>query len=83
LVRIVRTPDGEVLVDEKGKRSGRGAYLCRQSDCWDKALARRQLESALKVALTSETISELCSYAATLPKFLMTESETSTNAVGE
>ena len=82
-MRIVRTPDGEVLVDEKGKRSGRGAYLCRQGDCWDKALARRQLESALKVTLTSETISELRGYAATLPKFLMTESETGTDAVGE
>jgi predicted RNA-binding protein YlxR (DUF448 family) len=75
LVRIVRAPDGAVTVDETGKRSGRGAYLCRQSDCWDKALARRQLERALRVPLTSETESELRKYAAELPRFLVTESE--------
>jgi predicted RNA-binding protein YlxR (DUF448 family) len=75
LVRIVRAPEGTVVVDETGKRSGRGAYLCRQSDCWEKALARRQLEQALNVTLTSEIKSGLREYAAELPRFLMTKSE--------
>jgi len=66
LVRIVRTPDGAVMVDETGKRSGRGAYLCRQRDCWETAVARRQLERALKVTLTAEAETLLQEYAAGL-----------------
>lgn len=66
LVRIVRTPDGAVMVDETGKRSGRGAYLCRQRDCWETAVARRQLEQALKVTLTAEAETLLREYAAGL-----------------
>jgi predicted RNA-binding protein YlxR (DUF448 family) len=68
LVRIVRTPEGTVMVDETGKRSGRGAYLCRQRDCWETALARRQLERALKVTLTAEAEAQLQEYAARLPQ---------------
>jgi hypothetical protein len=75
LVRIVRTPEGAVMVDETGKRSGRGAYICRQRDCWETALARRQLERALKATLTAETESRLRKYAAGLPHLLATESE--------
>jgi len=71
LVRIVRLSspeaEGAVTVDETGKRSGRGAYLCRQRDCWETALARRQLERALKVTLTAETEAQLREYAARLP----------------
>lgn len=38
LTRLVRTPDSGVVVDPTGKRSGRGAYLCDQPGCWEKAL---------------------------------------------
>ncbi len=38
LTRVVRTPDSDVVVDPTGKRSGRGAYLCDQVACWDKAI---------------------------------------------
>jgi len=75
LVRIVRTPDGVVMVDETGKRSGRGAYLCPQRRCWEAALARRQLERALKVTLTAETQAHLLEYAAGLPQLLSTKPE--------
>jgi predicted RNA-binding protein YlxR (DUF448 family) len=75
LVRIVRTPEGAVIVDETGRRSGRGAYLCRRRDCWETALARRQLEHALKVALTAETQAQLRAYAAGLPQLPTAESE--------
>ncbi|MDY7076376.1 MAG: YlxR family protein [Chloroflexota bacterium] len=78
LVRIVRLSspgdEGKVLVDEMGKRSGRGAYLCRQRSCWEMTLARRQLERALKVTLTAETVTQLREYAAGLPQ-LLAESE--------
>ena len=75
LVRIVRTPEGAVMVDDTGRRSGRGAYLCRQRDCWETALDRRQLEHALKVPLTVETQARLREYAAGLPQLLTAESE--------
>ena len=74
LVRVVRTPEGEVVVDETGKRSGRGAYLCRERGCWETALKRRLLERALKTALTAEAESALREYAMGLPQLLTTES---------
>ena len=66
LVRVVRTPEGGVMVDETGKRSGRGAYLCPRRGCWETALAKRQLERVLKIALTSESEDHLREYAAGL-----------------
>jgi predicted RNA-binding protein YlxR (DUF448 family) len=75
LVRIVRTPEGAVVLDEVGKRNGRGAYLCRQRSCLEAALKQRRLEQALKASLTAETESELQEYAEGLPQSLSTESE--------
>jgi predicted RNA-binding protein YlxR (DUF448 family) len=75
LVRIVRMPDNAVVVDETGKRNGRGAYLCSQYRCWEAALARRQLERALKVTLKAETKAHLLKYAAGFPQLLSTQPE--------
>lgn len=63
------------MVDETSRRSGRGAYLCRQRNCWERALAQRQLERALKVTLTAEAKAQLREYASGLPQLLTTESE--------
>jgi predicted RNA-binding protein YlxR (DUF448 family) len=68
LVRVVRTPDGQVVLDETGKKSGRGAYLCKARDCWNTALKRKLLEYALKVPVTIEDKQALQDYAATLPE---------------
>ena len=54
LTRLVRTPDAGVYVDPTGKRSGRGAYLCSQPSCWDRALETDVLEKALRTTLTDE-----------------------------
>ena len=67
LVRIVRTPEGRVEVDDTGKRSGRGAYLCATKDCWEKALKGRVLEYALKTPISIEDKAALQAYAAALP----------------
>src|SRR5205809_1107102 len=67
LVRIVRTAEGTVEVDETGKKPGRGAYLCAVKDCWDTALARKALEYALKTAISAEDKAALQNYAANLP----------------
>lgn len=49
LVRLVRTADGRVEVDQTGKQRGRGAYLCHDPACWRLALKRRSLERALRL----------------------------------
>ncbi len=67
MVRIVRSPEGRVEVDETGKKPGRGAYLCRAQDCWDTALKRKTLEYALKTQVTLEDKAALQAYASGLP----------------
>ncbi len=60
LIRIVRTPEGQVLVDPTGKAKGRGAYLCPQVTCWERILQRHTILShALKGPITPETVEEL------------------------
>ncbi len=54
LIRIVRTPDGDVAVDDTGKRSGRGAYVCRNAECLTRAIRQKQLERQLEITLTNE-----------------------------
>ena len=66
LVRVVRLPDGSVQVDETGKKSGRGAYLCKSQQCWDRAIKGKALEYALKTAITTDDKAALQTYAATL-----------------
>lgn len=67
LIRIVRTPEGGVVVDERGKRNGRGAYLCAQRVCWEEALRKQRLEAALRIALDEATEAMLRAYAEGLP----------------
>ena len=54
MVRVVRTPNQGVKIDESGKASGRGAYLCRERQCWERALSEKCLEYALKTGLSKE-----------------------------
>ena len=63
MVRIVRTPDGHVVVDEAGKARGRGAYLCRKPACWEAALKRGSLNRALRTSLQPGEIDRLRAYA--------------------
>jgi uncharacterized protein len=68
-VRIVRTPDGSVTIDPSGKRSGRGAYLCAEADCWDAGLKRGVLPRALKIEIIpEENLQTLNDYAHTLER---------------
>ena len=54
LIRIVRSPDGEVALDPTGKKSGRGAYVCRQTECLRRSIRQKQLERQLEITLTPE-----------------------------
>jgi uncharacterized protein len=67
LLRIVRTPDGHVLLDATGKKAGRGAYLCAKLSCWENALKRKRLEQTFEVTISSEDQAALHTFVATLP----------------
>lgn len=54
LLRIVRTPEGRVLLDTSGRLPGRGAYLCHERACLTAAAKGAQLENVLKVKMISE-----------------------------
>nr|WP_201361176.1 YlxR family protein [Dictyobacter formicarum] len=68
LLRVVRTPEGQVLIDATGKKSGRGAYLCARLSCWQKALKEHRLEQAFEAEISAEDRAALDDYIATLPK---------------
>jgi predicted RNA-binding protein YlxR (DUF448 family) len=54
LVRLVRTAAGDIEIDRTGKKEGRGAYICPDPACWQKALKGKQLELNLRGHLTRE-----------------------------
>src|SRR4051794_32869008 len=62
LVRLVKTPEGAVELDESGKKNGRGAYLCRTKECWETGLGRKALDNALKMQIDPESRARLKSY---------------------
>ena len=59
LVRVVRTPEGAVILDTTGRANGRGAYLCKKSTCLEKAIKSRALERALETKIEPETYDTL------------------------
>lgn len=59
LVRIVRTPEGKILVDPTGKKSGRGAYICPNKECLEKARKKRCLERSLECEIPAEIYERL------------------------
>ena len=63
LTRIVNSPENGVIVDLSGKKNGRGAYLCDQVICWDKAISETKLlNQALKCELSPEEREALGEY---------------------
>jgi predicted RNA-binding protein YlxR (DUF448 family) len=69
LLRVVRTPEGKVVIDATGKKSGRGAYLCARLSCWQQAMKTRRIEQVLKVdSISEEDKAGLNEFIATLPK---------------
>ncbi len=59
LIRVVRSPEGSVSLDFRGKAPGRGAYLCRDAACLRKAVKTRSLERSLSVPIPEDVISRL------------------------
>ena len=59
LVRIVRTKDGDVAVDPSGKSAGRGAYVCPRSECFEAAVGKGRLGTALRSRLGEDDVDRL------------------------
>lgn len=51
LLRVVRSPEGEISLDKVGKASGRGAYICKNIDCFKKARKSGRIATALECAI--------------------------------
>ena len=54
LIRIVRNKENEISIDLTGKKPGRGAYICKSTDCFEKARARKRLENALETHINDD-----------------------------
>ena len=59
LLRVVRSPEGEVSLDTRGKKPGRGAYVCPNADCLKKAVKTRALSRALETEISDEVMQRL------------------------
>lgn len=59
LLRVVRAPDGGVSLDFTGKKSGRGAYICRDVNCLRKAVKTRRLSRSLECEIPDEVFAAM------------------------
>ncbi len=59
LIRVVRSPEGDVSLDFKGKKPGRGAYVCPVEECLKKARKSRALERALSASIPPEVYEQM------------------------
>lgn len=59
LIRVVRSPEGEISLDFRGKAPGRGAYLCKNSGCLEKAIKGKALERAFSAMIPEEVYEKL------------------------
>ena len=59
LVRVLRTPEGDIVLDLTGKKSGRGAYVCKNLDCLKKARQKGRIAASLECSISSEIYDRL------------------------
>ena len=59
LIRVIRTPEDEITLDDTGKKNGRGAYLCRSTECLNKAKKSKGLERSFKMPIPAGVYEEL------------------------
>lgn len=59
LIRVVLMPDGQVTVDQTGKKPGRGAYVCRNRECLSQAVKAHRIDRGLKTEISSDVIDML------------------------
>lgn len=59
LLRIVKNKDGEIFVDKTGKANGRGAYVCKNKDCFEKLCKQKSLNKAFKCNVPQEVYQKI------------------------
>ncbi len=59
LIRVVKTPEGEIKLDFTGKLNGRGAYICKNAECFKKAQKQNSLSRAFQTPVSLEVYAEL------------------------
>ena len=59
LIRVVRSPENEISIDLRGKKSGRGAYICKDGECLKKAVKAKKFDRSLEVKISDEILEAL------------------------
>lgn len=59
MMRVLKTPEGDIVLDMTGRKNGRGAYLCRNLDCLKSARKNKGLERSLKTSIPDEVYDSL------------------------
>lgn len=59
MLRVLKTAENEILIDVTGKKNGRGAYICKSKECFEKAYKGKGLERSLKTAIPREVYETL------------------------
>mgnify|MGYP001085134923 CR=1 FL=1 len=59
MIRVIKTNEDEIFLDDTGKKNGRGAYICKTMQCLEKAVKNKGLERSLKVRIPQEVYDEL------------------------
>ena len=59
MLRVLKTPEGPIVLDVTGKKNGRGAYLCKSEECLKKARKNKGLERSLKISIPDTVYEEL------------------------
>ena len=59
LIRVVKTPEGEMTLDRSGRLNGRGAYICPSHECLEKAVKNKGLNRSFKMAVDADVVEKL------------------------
>lgn len=59
MIRVIKTPEGEIVLDATGKKNGRGAYICQSAECFHNAIKSKGFERSLKTNIPKEVLVEL------------------------
>ena len=59
MIRVLKTPEDEIVLDTTGRKNGRGAYVCQSTECLDKAIRNHGIERSLKTSVPEEVYEDL------------------------
>ena len=59
LIRVVKTAEGEISIDKTGKKNGRGAYICHNKECLEKAIKSKRIEKEFETSISEDIYEHL------------------------